>query len=51
MLRLSPTPALLMRCPISRIEDDALMQSVARTEESAFRVQMSEKASSQEHVQ
>jgi hypothetical protein len=40
-----------MRCLISKIEDDALMQSVARTGESAFRVQMSENASSQEHLQ
>jgi hypothetical protein len=35
-----------MRCPISKIEDDAMMQLVARTEESEFRVQMSENASS-----
>jgi len=27
-----------MRCLISKIEDDALMQSVAHTEESAFHV-------------
>jgi hypothetical protein len=40
-----------MRYLISRIEHYVLMQSGARTEESAFRVQMSEKASSQEHVQ
>ena len=40
-----------MRCLISTIEDDALMPSVAHTEESAFRVQMPENASSQEHPQ
>jgi hypothetical protein len=38
-----------------RLDCEALesrqMQSVARTEESAFRVQMSENASCQEHVQ
>ena len=40
-----------MRCLISKIDDDVLMQSVARTEESAFRAQMSENVSPQEHVQ
>jgi hypothetical protein len=40
-----------MRCLISKIDVDVLMQSVARTEESAFRVQKPENASSQEHVQ
>jgi hypothetical protein len=47
-------PGAAERCTHRRdqkFEDDALMQSVARTEESAFRVQTSENASSQEHLQ